>query len=50
MDEHYLEVYFHEYCKKCKHSSKNEEEYPCCECLESAANFETHAPVKYEKE
>lgn len=30
MDDAYEEVYFHEYCKKCKHEKSRKEE-PCFE-------------------
>ncbi len=45
----YKEVYFHEYCKKCKHKELKEIEEPCCECLAEPINLDTHRPVRYEK-
>ena len=50
MDEQaYKEVYFHEYCKKCKHQNVKDTEVPCDECLSEPTNWNTHRPVKYEK-
>lgn len=45
----YKEVYFHEYCKKCKHEKLEDTETPCDECLSESLNWNTHRPVKYEK-
>ena len=45
----YKEVYFHEYCKTCKHKELKEYEEPCDECLSEAINLSTHRPVRYEK-
>lgn len=45
----YKEVYFHEYCKKCKHEKKEETEEPCDECLSEPLNLDTHCPVRYDK-
>lgn len=43
-----LEVYFNEYCDKCKHQFTPEAEEPCNECLEHFTNQNTHKPVKWE--
>lgn len=43
------EVYFGEYCKKCKHNALKEEEEPCDECLRYPVNQYSHKPVKYEE-
>lgn len=48
-DEHYFEVLFNQYCKKCKHYGKKEAEEPCFECLEEPLNFETRKPIKFEE-
>lgn len=49
MDEEYQEVYFHEYCKKCKHFvDGDEQKEPCFECLDNPINLYSHKPVKYE--
>lgn len=39
MDDAYKEVYFHEYCKKCKHEKNAENEEPCFECLNEPGKF-----------
>ena len=49
MINEYKEVYFYEYCSKCKHKDKKEEEDPCCECLEYPVNENSHKPIKYEE-
>ena len=43
------EVYFHEYCKKCKHEKVSDIDEPCDECLSEPTNLYTHRPVKYEE-
>lgn len=43
------EVYFHEYCKTCKHKDVENTEDPCNECLSNPTNLYSHKPVKYEK-
>ena len=48
-DQAYKEVYFHEYCKKCKYEKHKETDEPCAECLCEAVNWNTHRPVKYEE-
>ena len=45
----YKEVYYHEYCKKCKHKNVADTEAPCDECLSEPINLNTHRPVKYEE-
>ena len=42
------EVYFHEYCKKCKHETKSESEDPCWECLTEPKNINSHKPLYFE--
>ena len=49
MEEHYKEVRFDQYCKKCKHYSLEEEKEPCHECLSNPSNLYTHKPVLFEK-
>lgn len=49
MENDYKEVYFHEYCQKCKHFDKKESEDPCNECLCIPANAGTHEPVYYKE-
>ena len=48
MDEDYKEVYFHEYCKTCKHEKLEEKFDPCNECLDEPANLQSHKPVRWE--
>lgn len=45
----YKEVYFDQYCKKCKHEKVACIDEPCYECLNEPTNLNTHRPVKYEK-
>lgn len=45
----YKEVYFHEYCKKCRYEKTEQHEEPCNECLLEPLNWNTHRPVKYEE-
>ena len=47
-DEGYREVFFWEYCSKCKYGDLKENEYPCCCCLDEPLNIESHKPVKWE--
>ena len=47
-DSNEQEVYFGDYCEKCKHFKKREIEEPCAECLDNPVNISTHKPVKYE--
>lgn len=47
-DSDYKEVYFHEYCKTCRHSDCKNHEDPCNECLDQPINFASHKPMKYE--
>ena len=50
MDQYgYKEVYYHEYCKTCKHVNVANTEMPCDECLSEPINMYSHKPVKYEK-
>ena len=45
MDEEKLEVYFWEYCRKCKHRKKDEWEEPCCDCIEEPVNINSPFPL-----
>lgn len=49
MEDAYKEVYFGEYCKKCKYWEKKENEEPCDECLENPVNLYSHKPVNYKE-
>lgn len=43
------EVYFHEYCPKCKYKGVDDTESgePCNECLDNPVNLYSHKPVNY---
>lgn len=43
------EVYFDQYCEKCKNQDLEEDKEPCCDCLNEPVNQYSHKPVKYEK-
>lgn len=43
------EVYFAQYCGKCKYEHLQGDEDPCDECLEHNWNENSHKPVKYEE-
>lgn len=49
MVSNYKEVYYDQYCSKCEHANKKEEEEPCAECLNNPVNEWTHRPVKFEE-
>lgn len=44
------EVYFHEYCPKCKHRKKDESDDICNECLAQGYNINSHKPIKFEEQ
>ena len=44
------EVYFKQYCGKCKHKDKLEVEYPCNECLSNPTNLYSHKPTNFEED
>lgn len=43
------EVLFEEYCKLCKHFSKDDCDDPCNECLSASYNIDSHKPVNFEE-
>lgn len=49
MEEQYKEVYFDQFCIKCKHEKLAGDEEPCNECLENPTNLYSHKPVKFEE-
>ena len=49
MDPKYKEVYFHEYCKKCKHEEVEDVKDPCNECLGEPTNLYSHKPIRFEE-
>lgn len=42
------EVYFAEYCSKCKYKDLDEKFDPCNECLDVGAREDTHKPLYFE--
>lgn len=48
-EDNMKEVYYDQYCKTCEHSSKAEDDEPCCECLDEPARPESHKPARYEE-
>lgn len=49
MDEHELEVYFHEYCGKCEYKDVAEEKDPCHLCLSYPNNTDSHKPIYFKE-
>lgn len=49
IDNDYKEVYFDEFCPKCKYKTNKENESPCDECLEECMNLYSHKPVNFEE-
>lgn len=49
MENYFKEVIFYDYCSKCKHSDKPEDDDPCHECLNNPVNVYSHKPVKFEE-
>ena len=43
------EVYYDQYCPKCKHWDKEESEFPCCECMTNSVQVDSHRPEKFEE-
>ena len=43
------EVYFNEYCKKCKNVNTSETEDPCNECLAHGWNDDSHKPIRFKE-
>ena len=41
------EVYFNEYCPKCKNWEKSEADDPCFDCLNQGWNEDSHKPICY---
>lgn len=48
-DNEYKEVYFGDYCPKCKYFDLSEDKEPCNECLSEPTNLYSHKPIKFEK-
>ena len=49
MESKTKEVFFHEYCPKCKHKDTVETDDPCNECLDNGANLDSHKPVNFKE-
>lgn len=47
-DNNLQEVYFHEYCIKCKHVDKRAWDDPCNDCLACPMNEGSHKPIYFE--
>jgi hypothetical protein len=43
------EVYFHEWCKKCKYGPLQEHDDPCEECITHPSNENSHRPVNFKE-
>lgn len=43
------EVYYDQYCAKCKHNNTPETDEPCNECLTNSYNIDSHKPVNFVK-
>jgi len=43
------EVFYAEYCLRCKHYKTPETEDPCDECLEHPFNYDSHKPINFEE-
>ena len=48
-EEGFKEVYYHQYCKQCKHKDVKDTDDPCNECLDEPINQYSHKPVKFEE-
>ena len=46
---HDKEVYFDEYCYKCKYKDTKECDYPCDECLENPSHLGSHKPLYFKE-
>lgn len=49
IENEYKEVYFHEYCIKCKYRERSGQQEPCCYCMDEPLNLHSHKPVKFEE-
>lgn len=48
MEGHEKEVYFGEYCSKCRHEKEPEDRDPCNDCLNNPSNIDSHKPIRFE--
>lgn len=44
------EIWYDEYCHKCKHAKLKEDDEPCCDCLSFPIGFWTHKPLYFEED
>lgn len=49
MIDNYKEVYFEQYCYKCKWLDSDPAEDPCDTCLGTPANIDSHKPINFEE-
>lgn len=42
-------VDFAQWCPKCRHRDLNENQEPCCDCLEEPVNTESRKPVRWKE-
>ena len=43
------EVYYKDYCKKCKYVKLKERDDPCNDCLNHPYNIDSHKPVYFKE-
>lgn len=43
------EVYYKDYCKKCKYVKLKEHEDPCNDCLGQPYNYNSHKPIHFKE-
>lgn len=43
------EVFFFQWCTKCKYDKQPEDEDPCWDCLNEPMNIESHKPVHFKE-
>ena len=49
MIQNFKEVYFHEYCHRCQHEEKPENEEPCDECMSRFFQWASHKPAYFKE-
>ena len=47
--ENWKEVFYNEYCSKCKYKDTKETEDPCNECLTEGVRLNTHKPLNFKE-
>ena len=50
MDNQYKFVDFKMYCPRCKYRNRDENQKPCCDCMEVGARENSHVPECWEGE